>query len=70
MATGTAGDAGHRLPWGVKHVISKRVLYSDWTSTNNDRHNWGVLPAYALVTGGATCDASIAVHAWVEYAQN
>lgn len=54
MATGTAGNTGHRLPWGVKHVISKRVLYSDWTGTNNDRHVWGELPPYALVTGGAT----------------
>lgn len=54
MATGTAGDTGHRLALGVKHVIARRVLYSDWASTNNDRHVWGTLPAYSLVTGGAT----------------
>ena len=54
MATGTAGDTGHRLPWGVKHTISRRVRYSDWSGTNNDRHVWGVLPPMAIVTGGAT----------------
>ncbi len=54
MATGTAGDTGFRISHAVKHYICKRVLYSDWTSTNNDRHVWGVLPPYALVTGGAT----------------
>lgn len=54
MATGTAGDTGHRKLPGIKHTIAARVLYSDWTGTNNDRHVWGTLPAYALVTGGAT----------------
>ena len=54
MATNTAGNSGHRLEHAVKHVIAKRVLYSDWTGTNNDRHAWGVLPPYAHVTGGAT----------------
>lgn len=54
MATGTAGNTGQRFLPGIKHTIAKRVLYSDWTGTNNDRHVWGVLPPYALVTAGAT----------------
>lgn len=54
MATGTAGNSGHRLALGVRHVIAARVLYTDWTSTNNDAHVWGELPAYSIVTGGAT----------------
>lgn len=54
MATNTAGDAGHKLPWGVVHVITARVLYSDWTGTNNDAHVWGELPPYSIVTDGAT----------------
>lgn len=54
MATGTAGDTGHRKLPGIKQTIARRVLYSDWAGTNNDRHVWGVLPAYALVTAGGT----------------
>lgn len=54
MATDTAGDTGRRFLPGIKTTIACRVLYSDWTGTNNDRHVWGVLPPYALVTGGAT----------------
>lgn len=54
MATNSAGNSGHRKLPGIKQTIAARVLYSDWVSTNNDRHKWGVLPPYALVTGGAT----------------
>lgn len=54
MATGTAGNTGHRLHLGVVHTIAARVLYTDWTGTNNDAHVWGELPPYSIVTDGAT----------------
>ena len=54
MATGTAGDTGHRLLPGTMPYIGKRVLYSDWVGTNNDAHIIGVLPPRAIVTGGGT----------------
>lgn len=53
MPTGTAGDTGHRLSFAAKPFIHKKILYSDWSGTNNDRREIGVLPPYAVITAGA-----------------
>lgn len=55
MATGTAGDTGHRLEHDVVHYLSKTVTYETLngsgagTGTTNATVTVGVLPPHAIV---------------------
>ena len=55
MATNTAGSSGYRDPRtnGI-NWIRKKILYSDWVSTNNDAHVVGVLPPKSCVVSGSS----------------
>jgi len=50
MPTNTAGNAGYRRSDDPgPYMLRKKISYSDWSGTNNDRHTVGVLPPYAVV---------------------
>lgn len=63
MPTNTAGHAGQDYSDHRRQVqyLNKRVVYSEWTGTNNDAHTAFVLPPRAVVLYGAT---------WIETAFN
>ena len=50
MATNTAGSSGYKRSndYGP-YIMKKRILFADWTGTNNDRHVVGTLPPYSVV---------------------
>lgn len=50
MATNTAGSTGYKRAddYGP-YIIRKKILYSDWSGTNNDAHTVGVLPPKSVV---------------------
>ena len=53
MATNTAGSKGYRRSnENGPYLIRKKISYSDWVSTNNDRHIVGYLPPFAVVISG------------------
>lgn len=55
MATNTAGSQGRK--WSDNNGfnwIRKKILYSDWSGTNNDRHIVGYLPPYSVVVAAAS----------------
>lgn len=50
MPTNTAGSSGYRRSNDSgPYMLRRKVVYSEWSGTNNDRHVVGVLPPYAVV---------------------
>lgn len=50
MATNTAGSTGYKnSDFNGPYVLKKKVVYSEWASTNNDSHIAGVLPPNSFV---------------------
>jgi hypothetical protein len=53
MPTGTVGNVGTiHTDLNVKPVIKARVVYSQWSGTDNTARTIGWLPPRAIITGG------------------
>ncbi len=55
MTTNTAGSTGYKnSDRNGPYTLKKKILYSDWSGTNNDSHVVGVLPAFSYVVAAAS----------------
>lgn len=61
MATNTAGGQAYKPYSNQPAYLLKKVLYSDWSGTNNDPHIVGYLPAGSVIYYG---------HTWIKTAFN
>jgi hypothetical protein len=50
MATNTAGNTGYKnSDFNGPFILKKKVVYSEWSGTNNDAHSAGFLPPFSTV---------------------